>query len=149
MQPDHTVTAAFYWLRRHASTFVNRQVIVHGDLDQRNILVEGEDICALIDWEVAHQGHPAEDLAYVREQVEALMSWTEFLAVYEAKGGTPVTPEQLRYGAVLSNLLRVTTSMVAHVAYVDGTIDNFLMGTVRTLETEAACQRLHTLIHGS
>ncbi|MET0988426.1 MAG: phosphotransferase family protein [Steroidobacteraceae bacterium] len=146
-EPVHTVTAGFYWLRRHAAEFIDRQVIVHGDLDQRNTLVEGEEICALIDWEVTHQGHPAEDLAYVREQVEEVMPWTEFVAAYEANGGAHVTPEKLRYGAVLSNLLRVTTSMVAHVAYVDGTIDNFLMGTVRTLETEAACQRLHTLIH--
>ncbi|MET0656700.1 MAG: phosphotransferase family protein [Steroidobacteraceae bacterium] len=146
-EPVHTVTAGFYWLRRHAAEFVDRQVIVHGDLDQRNTLVEGEDICALIDWEVTHQGHPAEDLAFIREQVEEVMPWAEFVAAYAASGGARVTPEQLRYGAVLSNLLRVTTSMVAHVAYVDGTIDNFLMGSVRTLETEAACQRLHTLIH--
>jgi hypothetical protein len=58
-----------------------------------------------------------------------------------------VTEEQLRYGAVLSNMLRVTTSMIAHVAYVDGVVDNFLMGSVRTIETEAACQRLHQAIH--
>jgi aminoglycoside phosphotransferase (APT) family kinase protein len=147
-EPVHTVTAAFHWLRRHAGGFIDRQVIVHGDLDQRNTLVDGEEIRALIDWEVAHQGHPAEDLAYVREQVLELMPWGEFVATYEANGGAPVTSEQLRYGAVLSNLLRVTTSMVAHAAYVDGTIDNFLIGTVRTLETEAACQRLHTLIDG-
>lgn len=148
-EPVLTVTAAFYWLRRHAGTFVDQQVIVHGDLDQRNVLVEGDDIIALIDWEVAHQGHPAEDLAYLREHVQSVMPWDEFVAEYEANGGKQVTEEQLRYGTVLSNMLRVTTSMIAHAAYVDGVIDNFLMGSVRTIETEAACQRLHQAIHGS
>jgi aminoglycoside phosphotransferase (APT) family kinase protein len=147
-EPVHTVAAAFYWLRRHASEFVDQSVIVHGDLDQRNILVDGEDIIALIDWEVAHEGHPAEDLAYLREEVESVMPWTEFIAAYQAQGGRSVTEAQLRYGTVLSNMLRVTTSMIAHVAYLDGVVDNFLMGTVRTLETEAACQRLHNAIYG-
>lgn len=147
-EPVHTVTAAFHWLRQNAAQFVSPQVIVHGDLDHRNLLVEGDDIVALIDWEVAHQGHPAEDLAYAREYVEQLMPWSEFVAVYEANGGKRVSEEELRYAKVLSNLLRVTTSMIAHVAYVDGVIDNFLMGTVRTIETEAACQRLHEAIHG-
>lgn len=148
MEPVHTVSGAFYWLRRHAAEFVDQSVIVHGDLDQRNLLVDGEEIVALIDWEVSHQGHPAEDLAYLREEVESVMPWSEFLGEYKAQGGMSVTEEQLRYGTVLSNMLRVTTSMIAHVAYVDGVIDNFLMGTVRTLETEAACQRLHEAIYG-
>jgi len=148
-EPVHTVTAAFHWLRRHAGSFLSPQVIVHGDLDHRNTLVgEGDNIVALIDWEVAHQGHPAEDLAYVRDWVEQLMPWSEFVAVYEANGGKKVSEEAMRYGKVLSNLLRVTTSMVAYDAYVQGRLDNFLMGTVRTLEAETACQALHEAIHG-
>lgn len=148
-EPVHTVTAAFYWLRRHSDSFLREQVIVHGDMDHRNTLVGADDrILAIIDWEVSHQGHPAEDLAYAREHVERVMTWADFIAVYEANGGKKVTDEEMRYAKVLSNLLRVTTSMVAHLAYVDGVSDNFLMGSVRTIETETACQFLHEAIHG-
>jgi aminoglycoside phosphotransferase (APT) family kinase protein len=145
-EPALTVTTAFHWLRRHSAGFLAPQVIVHGDLDHRNLLVDGEEVVALIDWEVAHQGHPAEDLAYAREFVQGLMPWAEFVAVYEANGGKRITEEEMRYAKVLSNMLRVTTSMIAHAAYVDGVVDNFLIGTVRTLETEAACQVLHEAI---
>lgn len=145
-EPVATVTHAFHWLRRHASRFCALQSVVHGDLDQRNLLCDAGRIVALIDWEVAHQGHPAEDLAYVRPQVEALMPWSDFLAIYQQHGGIAPDAFEMRYGAVLCNMLRVTTSMAAQTAYDAGQIDNFLMGSVRTIETEQACQALHQAI---
>jgi aminoglycoside phosphotransferase (APT) family kinase protein len=148
LEPVHTVTAAFHWLRRHSGEFLSSQVIVHGDLDHRNVLFDDSlEIVAVIDWEVSHQGHPAEDLAYCRESVEKVMPWQDFVSAYLANGGQPVSGEEMRYAKVLSNLLRVTTSMIAHSGYVAGELDNFLMGTVRTIETEMACQYLHEAIY--
>ncbi len=39
-------------------------VIVHGDFGPQNVLIEGNEITALLDWEFAHIGQPVEDLAW-------------------------------------------------------------------------------------
>jgi aminoglycoside phosphotransferase (APT) family kinase protein len=39
-------------------------VIVHGDFGPQNVLIEGDRITALVDWEFAHIGQPVEDLAW-------------------------------------------------------------------------------------
>ncbi len=39
-------------------------VIVHGDFGPQNVLIEGDRITALLDWEFAHIGRAVEDLAW-------------------------------------------------------------------------------------
>lgn len=39
-------------------------VIVHGDFGPQNVLIAGDRITALVDWEFAHIGQPVEDLAW-------------------------------------------------------------------------------------
>ncbi len=39
-------------------------VIVHGDFGPQNVLIEGDAISAVVDWEFAHLGMPVEDLAW-------------------------------------------------------------------------------------
>jgi Phosphotransferase enzyme family len=39
-------------------------VIVHGDFGPQNVLIGGDRITALVDWEFAHIGQPVEDLAW-------------------------------------------------------------------------------------
>lgn len=38
--------------------------VVHGDFGPQNVLIEGDSINALLDWEFAHVGEPVEDLAW-------------------------------------------------------------------------------------
>ena len=39
-------------------------MIVHGDFGPQNVLIAGDNISALLDWEFAHAGQPVEDLAW-------------------------------------------------------------------------------------
>lgn len=136
-EPSFIVEHAFGWLRRHAWLVADRSVVVHGDFDQRNALVEDGVLTGILDWEVAHEGHPAEDLAYIRPQAEALMPWADFLARYVAAGGAPVSGEQLRFAEVLANLLRFTTSMKAYATFAAGAHGDLLIASVVTLELES------------
>ncbi len=53
---------AIDWLRARARPS-RRTVLVHADYKPGNILLEGDRVTALLDWELAHLGDPLEDLA--------------------------------------------------------------------------------------
>lgn len=144
-EPSFIIEHAFDWLRRHAWLVADGAVVVHGDFDQRNVLVDGGRLTGVIDWEVSHEGHPAEDLAYVRPQVEALMPWAEFLERYVAAGGSPVTQEQLCFAEVLADLMRLTTSMKAYATFADAAHGDLFIASVVTLELESVLADVHRL----
>lgn len=78
-------------------------VVVHGDYRLGNMLCEGDDVRAVIDWEIWSRSDPRIDLSWllfftdearhpvVRDDVDSGMpSDTELLAAYEAETGAPV-----------------------------------------------------------
>ena len=72
--------------------------VVHGDFSLRNLLLNEDDsLSSVLDWELAHVGHPAEDLGYMRLTVEAVMPWQRFDAMYREAGGCATTREQISY----------------------------------------------------
>lgn len=71
--------------------------LIHGDYRTRQILSDSEGLVALLDFELAGPGSPAEDLACIRPETEARMPWQEFLDRYEAAGGIPIPAETLTY----------------------------------------------------
>lgn len=59
-------------------------VIVHGDFGPQNVLIQGGEVRALLDWEFAHLGHPVEDLA-----------WAEWIIRMHHPGDRAAIPELL------------------------------------------------------
>ena len=113
--PSTVFSTAFEWLRRHAD--INDRAprtLVHGDYGLNNLLVEGNRITAILDWEFAHLGNPAYDLGYYRCMAEPLSSWEHFLECY-GKAGVPIPDEdQLNYATLFaSTRLGVMTCQVA------------------------------------
>jgi aminoglycoside phosphotransferase (APT) family kinase protein len=79
----------FAWLMAHPLRGPRPQAVVHGDLGMHNILVRAGHLAAILDWELAHLGDPAEDIGNCRAAlIQNLMSWHEFLDRYLAEGGT-------------------------------------------------------------
>jgi aminoglycoside phosphotransferase (APT) family kinase protein len=52
------------WLRQHRPDEGPR-CLVHGDFRNGNLLVDERGLSAVLDWELAHIGYPAEDLGYI------------------------------------------------------------------------------------
>ena len=102
-----TVEAAFRWLRDHLDAIGERKTLVHGDCRFNNILVEGEDISAVLDWELASVGNPAFDLGYTYHHASQLMPWQDFLQAYSASGGAAVSENETRYYALRTELFAV------------------------------------------
>jgi aminoglycoside phosphotransferase (APT) family kinase protein len=61
---------AISWLREFAPSS-RRTVLVHADFKPGNILLDGRRVTALLDWELAHLGDPAEDLGWVTQPLRA------------------------------------------------------------------------------
>lgn len=103
---------AMRWLREKDPDD-GRRVVVHGDLRVGNLIVGHEGVRALLDWELAHVGDPAEDVGWL-----CVRSWRfggpgrvggcgeldDLLVAYAEAGGEPIDPERVRYWEVFGNL---------------------------------------------
>jgi aminoglycoside phosphotransferase (APT) family kinase protein len=88
---------AFTWLVENVPSNSGRPALVHGDFTPHNVMWKGDQLTAVIDWEGAHFGDPAEDLAYIRPHIKARMEWSKFLAHYAACGGRPMREGDFAY----------------------------------------------------
>ncbi len=104
--------ALFAWLMANVPEKIDRPVLVHGDAGFHNIIARDGRIAALVDWETAHVGDPAEDLSYVRPYMEPILPWDEFLAIYRAAGGPAYQAENARYYEVWRGVWRATASII-------------------------------------
>lgn len=101
------------WLERHLPAPVPL-VVLHGDFRIGNLLVTPDGLAGVLDWEFAHLGDPAEDLAWplVRDwrfgndslPVGGVGSLESYLESYERAGGAPVAWERLHWWEVAGNL---------------------------------------------
>ena len=80
---------------------------MHGDYRPANILVVDGQLSAVLDWEFAHVGDPAEDLGwyltshYTHEHlIEGNWSADDFIAVYVQALGAKVDRQAIRFWAV-------------------------------------------------
>ncbi len=64
LEPHPEMALALSWLKARPPKSQGT-VLVHGDYKPGNALLAGEDISAMLDWELAHLGDPLEDLGWV------------------------------------------------------------------------------------
>jgi aminoglycoside phosphotransferase (APT) family kinase protein len=104
---------AMRWLRTHQPES-HEPTVVHGDFRMGNLVVGDDGVRAVLDWELAHVGDPAEDLGWlcVRSwrfggdgRVAGIGSVADLLAGYShAGGGRTITEADIRYWEVFGNL---------------------------------------------
>lgn len=102
--PNPLMEFAFAWLRDNVPPPPPRTSLIHADAGFHNILTEGGEVTALLDWEFAHVGDACEDLAYVQPFVEPYLPFDQFLAAYGDAGGQPWDEDRLRYFGAIGKL---------------------------------------------
>jgi aminoglycoside phosphotransferase (APT) family kinase protein len=122
--PSLTFAAALAWMRAHVGRIGNDLAIVHNDAAFHNILVEDGHFSALLDFELVHLGHPAEDLGYCRPFVQEMTDWDRFVDAYVAAGGKRFSADVLDYfslrgGVYLMTLLQYGRSVFKSGATTD------------------------------
>jgi aminoglycoside phosphotransferase (APT) family kinase protein len=112
-EPLPAVELGLRWLRLHAPDRVEPR-LVHGDFRLGNFIVDEGGLAAVIDWELAHLGDPAEDIGWLcirswrfgndERPVAGVGDLDEFLGAYEAAGGSPPDRERIRYWEAFGNV---------------------------------------------
>lgn len=111
-------TATFEWAFRWLAT--NRPApsppcLVHGDYRMGNLIVDGSNLAAVLDWELVHVGEFYEDLAWfcirawrfgapADHDAGGLGSVEDFLHSYEKSGGATVDRAAFHWWLVLATL---------------------------------------------
>lgn len=105
---------AFRWLAAHRPA-PSQHVLVHGDFRMGNLIVDGDGLAAVLDWELVHIGEVYEDIAWfcirawrfaAPESLGAggLGSVEEFVTAYEQAAGRVVDRAALRWWLVVATL---------------------------------------------
>lgn len=110
--PSVSASAAFAWMREHVGEIGPERAIIHNDASFHNILAQDGRITAILDWELVHIGHPAEDLGYCRPFVQETGGWDRFLAAYERVSGKRYPRAVIDYFS-LRGLIHLMTLMQA------------------------------------
>ena len=122
------VDYAYAWALRECARDGGSSSFVHGDAGPYNLLVEDDRLKAMLDWEFAHVGDPAEDLGVARLYAETCMPWEEFMQIYLAAGGQPVTQSRIQLG-MLTQFLKGTTLVAASGRnFIEGGTTEFIKG---------------------
>jgi len=100
------LAALLEWLRRNLPAVPPRPSLLHGDAAFSNLLVADGRVTAIVDWEAAHVGNPAEELAYIRPSVTPVMEWDDFIDHYVLHGGLAPDPSAMRFFTVWSHVWR-------------------------------------------
>ena len=123
--PSLTLEIAYGWLRANiASSSGGRRAIVHRDVGCHNLLVKDGKLAAILDWETALVGDPAQDIGYVVHTIEQIMPWEDFLAAYEAAGGKRPTQAHINFYRVWRHVWLMTMQTQARAAIEAGYTDD-------------------------
>jgi aminoglycoside phosphotransferase (APT) family kinase protein len=122
--PSPSLMALFGWLLSNAPPRVGRSVLLHGDFGFHNFLFDDGKLSAVLDWEFAHIGDPAEELGYVRETIGNAIDWNRLMAGYVAAGGDPVDDPTLRYFRVWAHVRNAAASNLIAANFIAGLADD-------------------------
>jgi aminoglycoside phosphotransferase (APT) family kinase protein len=111
-RPSEVFELAMAWLAAHPPP-QRDPVLAHGDFRLGNLIVGPEGLRAVLDWELAHLGNPAEDLGWLcvkawrfgaAPPVAGLGSREQLLAAYQTAGGPAISTAELHWWEVLGTL---------------------------------------------
>lgn len=126
LEPCPVLDWLFAWLRAHAPRPV-RLSLVHGDLRPGNFLYAGDHLTGLLDWEMAHVGDPAEDIAWIYRDMwspERFLSLDDFLADHARCAGFVIPRRSVVFYRIFSEAKFAAISLAAAHLFASGQTDN-------------------------
>jgi len=140
---------AFQYLRKHTPAPVE-PTLLHGDFRNGNIMFDPETgVAAVLDWELAHIGDPAEDMGWIctnswrfgrpDRPVGGFGDYADLLAGYAAAGGRDIELSRVRFWQMLGSLRWGVMCLTMYLSWRDGitkSVERPMIGR-RVSETEA------------
>jgi aminoglycoside phosphotransferase (APT) family kinase protein len=113
-EPHPAFELGLQWLEAHVTESATPPALVHGDFRNGNFIVGPDGIHAVLDWELAHLGEPAEDLGWLcvkswrfgnaDQIVGGFGSLDQLLGAYVDAGGAALDEGTVRFWVVLGTL---------------------------------------------
>lgn len=119
LAPIPMLGALLAWLEAHAPESAARPCLLWGDPGPHNVLVDGDRVTALLDWEFAHVGDPLEDLGVAVWSCLGGYDSEDVVGAYEVEAG-PVERSGLRYFEVFASVTRSIMLLGGIAAYTRG-----------------------------
>jgi len=140
---------AFQYLRKHVPAPVE-PTLLHGDFRNGNIMFDAEKgVVAVLDWELAHIGDPAEDMGWIctnswrfgrpDRAVGGFGDYADLLAGYADAGGRAIELSRVRFWQMLGSLRWGVMCLTMYLSWRDGitkSVERPMIGR-RVSETEA------------
>ncbi|NHN37822.1 phosphotransferase family protein [Pseudomaricurvus alcaniphilus] len=137
------VDLGFEWLLQRPLPDNRPCGLVHADCGMHNYLVRDGHLVAVVDWELAHQGDPAEDLAMIRMMVAGdVFKWEDFVTQYVGAGGdaNACDPEAVAYYSILLFTRHILNATRLRTYYHTGARDDAIVASVATHSIERLLQ---------
>jgi len=141
-EPHPALELGLRWLRAHVPPPAE-PLFLHGDFRIGNLMVGPDGLRGVFDWEFAHLGDPAEDLAWpcVRswrfghdaQRLGGVGQAEDFFQAYEGAGGKPVDRRAVGFWEILGNF-RWAVGCVAQA-------DRHLSGQAQSIELASLGRR--------
>jgi len=155
-EPLPALELAVRWLTAHKPV-PGELVVVHGDFRLGNLVVGDDGLAGVLDWELAHLGHPVEDLGWF-----CVRAWRfgsalpaggvgtreQLVASYQEASGRPVDPDELRWWEVLGTLKWALICVVQAKAHLSGATRSVELATIGRRVCESAWDLLGLLPGG-
>jgi aminoglycoside phosphotransferase (APT) family kinase protein len=153
-EPRPALELALRWLRTNRPASGGAVTLVHGDFRVGNFMVTPAGLSAVLDWEFAHWGAPAEDIAWMcvrdwrfgqlKNPVGGFATRAAFYAEYEKASGTEVDPAEVHYWEVMGNVRWAAASIHQGERYLSGSDPDIELVAVarRAIEMEYEALRL-------
>lgn len=114
------------WLRATAPPS-QATVLVHGDFKPGNVLLEGDTIVALLDWELAHLGDPLEDIGWVTQPlrrrehiIPGVWEDAQILESYQKQTGFTLSEEAINWWKVFATFRTAVMQVSGLRSFLDG-----------------------------
>jgi aminoglycoside phosphotransferase (APT) family kinase protein len=131
LEPEPELAVVIAWLRANAPVSP-LTVLVHGDFKPGNVLLEGDEVTAILDWETVHLGDPHEDLGWVTNPLRAgehripeVWQPEQLLTHWSQGTGIKVDHRSVHWWNVLANLKLAVIVLTGNNAFVDHRLDRY------------------------
>jgi aminoglycoside phosphotransferase (APT) family kinase protein len=157
-EPHPALELALRWLWQHAPA-CDSVVLLHGDFRIGNLMVGTEGLRGVFDWEFAHLGDPAEDLAWPcvrswrfgndQQRLGGIGDSEEFFQAYERSSGNTVDRRAVAYWEVLGNFRWAVGCIAQATRHLSGQAPSLELASLgrRTAEMELELLDLIGLHH--
>jgi aminoglycoside phosphotransferase (APT) family kinase protein len=124
-------------------------VLVHGDLRMGNLIVDGDRLAGILDWEMAAPGDPIADLTwcFIPLWEPPGVDEAALVARYEERTGAPVDPARFRWHRVLGYVRLAYYALSGAGAFDGGHSDDLRLAALR-LQLPVHLDRLAATLAG-